>query len=183
MLLRRSSGVSALRFLGSTDETEDVFLLLLVAGSYLCTDRRRFRSLPSRLLLLDGLRRRRRGGVRLRLLLLLRVSRRSSFPEPLRPVERSVSSSSNTDGLLALRPAGFRSGLRLDARERDLDLEYDVDRRRRKSGVADRLLRLDVDLLRFRGLGEGDLEPVDRDGDLRRVPRSGVRPLPRPRPR
>jgi hypothetical protein len=57
------------------DETEEVFRRLLLAGSYRSIDLRRFRSLPPLLALLL---RRRRGGVMLRLRLLLRVSRRSS---------------------------------------------------------------------------------------------------------
>lgn len=38
------------------DETEEVFRLRLLAGSYRCIERRRFRSLPPRLVLLDELR-------------------------------------------------------------------------------------------------------------------------------
>jgi hypothetical protein len=48
------------------EETEEV-LRLLLAGVYLWSERRRFRSLspPLLLRLLDGLRRRRRGGIKL----------------------------------------------------------------------------------------------------------------------
>jgi hypothetical protein len=54
------------------DDTEEVFRLRLLAGSYRCIDRRRFLSRPP---LLGLLLRRRRGEL---LRLLLRVSRRSS---------------------------------------------------------------------------------------------------------
>ncbi len=59
-----SSALLSLLSLG--EETEEVFRLLL-AGAYLSMERRRFLSPPLRLLLrlLDGLRRRRRGGVEL----------------------------------------------------------------------------------------------------------------------
>lgn len=60
-LLSLSSSVSAFASLVSTgDETEEVFRLLLFAGSYRCIERRRLRSLPPLLELRDGLRRRRR---------------------------------------------------------------------------------------------------------------------------
>lgn len=108
-------------FLVSTGEaTEEVLRLLLLAGSYRSNDRRRFRSLPSRLLLLDGLRRRRRGG--LLLLLLLRVSRRS---RSLRVVVRVSVSFPGVGEFSLLR--GLRTGLLLTDREveRDLDLEVE----------------------------------------------------------
>jgi hypothetical protein len=55
--LSLSSSVSAFVFLLLTgDETEEVFRLLLLAGSYRCIERRRLRSLPPRLELRDGLR-------------------------------------------------------------------------------------------------------------------------------
>lgn len=95
--------------------------LLLLAGSYRSSDRRRFLSLPPRLRLLDGLRRRRRGGV---LLLLLRVSRRS---RSLRVVVRfSISSAGVGEvSVLSLLRDTLRTGARL--KERDRDVEGDLD--------------------------------------------------------
>jgi hypothetical protein len=59
-----SSELSALLSLVSVGEETDEVLRLLLAGAYLGSERRRFRSLspPPLLRLLDGLRRRRRGG-------------------------------------------------------------------------------------------------------------------------
>lgn len=62
-----SSELSALLSLVSAGEETEEVLRLLLAGAYLCSERRLFRSLSTPLLLrlLDGLRRRRRGGVKL----------------------------------------------------------------------------------------------------------------------
>ena len=62
-----SSELSALLSLVSAGEETEEVLRLLLTGAYLCSERRRFRSLspPLLLRLLDGLRRRRRGGVKL----------------------------------------------------------------------------------------------------------------------
>ena len=73
-------------------------------------------------------------------------------------------------------------GVRLSDLEddRDLDIETDSRRDRRDLGGGEGLKDGDVvDLLRFDGRGEREWED-EGFGDLRRVPRSGL--LPRPRP-
>lgn len=123
-----SSSESAFLALVSTgDETEEVFRRLL-AGSYRCIDRRRFRSLPPLL----GLLLRRRGGVMLRL--LLRVSRRSSRSWLLRaPGRLSVTSalSSADDAITALSLVrDVLRGLRLNDLEVERDLDLELESRR-----------------------------------------------------
>jgi hypothetical protein len=110
------------------DETEEVFRLLL-AGSYRCIDRRRFRSLPP---LLGLLLRRRRGGVMLR---LLRVSRRSSRSWPLGAPDRlsatstSISAADVVTALSLLRDVLLR-GLWLNDLELERDLDLELESRR-----------------------------------------------------
>ena len=179
-----SSSISAFVSLVLTgDETEEVFRRFLLAGSYRCKDRRLLRSFPSRLEVRDGLRYRRRGGVWLRL--LLRVSRRSSR-SPLRPPVRlaTTSASSSRVGVVSA-PSLLRDKLLRGVRlsdledERDLDLEGESRRALRDLGGGEGLKDEDVvDLLRFDGLGERERE--DEGVGDRRVPRSGLCPLPRP---
>jgi hypothetical protein len=179
-LLSSTSELSALLFLVSLgEETEDV-LRLLLAGAYLCIERRLFLSrLMLRLLLLDGLRRRLRGGVKLRSRLLLRVSRRSSRSRPLRalavPLIRSLEGETLSR---ALRLAAlFREPW--DDMERDRDREEEFRRLRcRDLGGGDGLKDFEGDLLRFLVGGDLDLDMSEGVYDLRRCPRSELRPLP-----
>jgi len=143
-------------------------------------ERRRFRSLPPRLELLEGLRRRLRSGVLLRL--LLRVSRRS------RPLARLSMASSSMSGvgvvpsLSRLRETLLR-GVRLGDLEGDRDIELVLRRIRRALGGGDGLIESDVALL-LDGLGERERELLEGVEDLRRGARIGLLPLPLPpRPR
>jgi hypothetical protein len=143
-------------------------------------ERRRFRSLPPRLELLEGLRRRLRGGVLLRL--LLRVSRRS------RPLARLSMASSSMSGvgvvpsLSRLRETLLR-GVRLGDLEGDRDIELVLRRVRRALGGGEGLIESDVALL-LDGLGERERELLEGVEDLRRGARFGLLPLPLPpRPR
>ena len=143
-------------------------------------ERRRFRSLPPRLELLEGLRRRLRSGVLLRL--LLRVSRRS------RPLARLSMASSSMSGvgvvpsLSRLRETLLR-GVRLGGLEGDRDIELVLRRIRRALGGGDGLIESDVALL-LDGLGERERELLEGVEDLRRGARIGLLPLPLPpRPR
>ena len=110
------SSVSALSSLLSST-SEELFLLLRFAGSYLCIERRLFPLpfLPSRFSSITELLRRLAGDA---LRLMLRVSRRS-----LRPPRLSFLSGLG-DALVLLRGGG----LRLDEAEvdRDLDLELEL---------------------------------------------------------
>jgi hypothetical protein len=142
-------------------------------------ERRRFRS---RLGLL--LRRRRRvGGVILRL--LLRVSRRPSRSKLLRRVLATIMSSSwvGVSALSLLRDNLLR-GVRLKDRDadKDLDLELEV-RLRRDLGGGEALMDSEVGRFSLDGRGERDRD-VSEGGDDHRglVRRSGLLPLPLPSP-
>jgi len=135
-------------------------------------------------MLLVELRCRRRGGVILRLPLLLRVSRRSSRSRPLRvPVPVSTLSSSSR-GIPALPSGDLARRDWLTGGEIETDLERDLELWRlrflRFLGGGEGLIGSDVDLLRFSGLGERDREVSEGMGDLRRIPRSRLLPLPLP---
>lgn len=142
-------------------------------------ERRRFRSLPPRLELLEVLRRRLRGGVRLRL--LLRVSRRSrALRMPI--ASSSVSGVGVAPTLSRLRDDLLR-GVRLSDLDGDRDTELLLRRDRRVLGGGDGLGDSDMGL-RFDGLGEREREDTERVGDRRRDVRIGLLPLatpPRPR--
>jgi hypothetical protein len=115
---------------------------------------------------------------------LLRVSRRSSR-SPLRAPARVSEISILSSGVgvvpaLSLPRDTLLRGVRPDDREDERDLERDSRRDLRDLGGGEGLMDADVvDLLRLDGRGEreGEDEGV---GDLRRAPRSGL--LPRPRP-
>ena len=117
--------------------------------------------------------------------LLLRVSRRSSRYFPLRaPVWVSAASTSRSLALSLLRD-NFLRGVRLSDLdvERDLDRDLELDSRlydRRDRGGGEALTDLEIDLLRLAGRGERDIEESVGEGDLLRVPRSGLLPLPLP---
>lgn len=122
--LSESSSAPGDLFLLSTGEaTEEVLRLLLLAGSYRSSDRRRFLSLPPRLRLLDGLRRRRRGGV---LLLLLRVSRRSRSLRVLVRVSISSAGVGEVSVASLLRDI-LRTAARLTDRDREVDGDLDLE--------------------------------------------------------
>ena len=139
-------------------------------------DRRRFRSLPPRLELLEGLRRRLLGGEMLRL--LLRVSRRS------RPLARKSLASSSASGvgvapsLSRLRDTLLR-GVLLGDLEGDRDRELVLRRVRRDLGGGDGLTESEV-ARRLDGRGERERELLYGVDDLRRGARFGLLPLPRP---
>lgn len=135
---------------------------------------------------LDGLRRRLRGGV----MLLLRVSRRSSRPFP--PLRRAPSPSPSGDGDVFLLSLLRESLLRADGLtdldtdrvlefDRDLELELRRDLRLLGGGEGD---ADEKERLRFETRGERDRDLLNGESDLRRCLRSGLLPLPRPpRPR
>lgn len=121
--------------------------------------------------------------------LLLLVSRRSSRSRPFpAPREISPSFSSGVASLSLLRES-FLRGVRLGDLDIEGDLEMDLDmelvlrRDRRDRGGGDGDKDADEDLLLFVG-GDLEREISEGVGDLRRGPRSGLLPLPRPpRPR
>jgi hypothetical protein len=150
-----TSELSALLSLVSVGEETEEVLRLLLAGAYLWSERRRFRSLspPLLLRLLGGLRRRRLGGVKLSRL-LLRVSRRSSRSRPLRALTpvliMSLFSGPGDNVLLSRRVATRSCELWLEG-DRDLDTE-DVFLllRCRDFGGGDGLMDFEGLLLRLR---------------------------------
>lgn len=117
--------------------------------------------------------------------LLLLVSRRSSRSRPF-PALRAISPSfSSGAASLSLLLEVFLRGVRLGDLDIEGDLEIDLDmelvsrRDRRDRGGGDGDKDADEDLLLFAG-GDLDREASEGVGDLRRGPRSGLLPLPRP---